>query len=123
MNFLSKEDFLYKKKKTLRERTMESINILNKYPGRIPIICERQGINIPPIDRSKYLVPSDLTMGQFLYVIRKRLSLDPSLGLFLFIGNEGLLINSAKLILECYNEYKDEDGFLYLKYSGENTFG
>ena len=123
MNFLSKEEFLYKKKKTLRERTIESINILNKYPGRIPIICERQGINIPPIDRSKYLVPGDLTMGQFLYVIRKRLSLDPSLGLFLFIGNEGLLINSAKLILECYNEYKDEDGFLYLKYSGENTFG
>ena len=123
MNFLSKKEFLYKKKKTLRERTIESINILNKYPGRIPIICERQGINIPPIDRSKYLVPGDLTMGQFLYVIRKRLSLDPSLGLFLFIGNEGLLINSAKLILECYNEYKDEDGFLYLKYSGENTFG
>ena len=123
MHFLSKEDFLYKKKKTLRERTIESINILNKYPGRIPIICERQGTNIPYIDRSKYLVPSDLTMGQFLYVIRKRLSLDPSLGLFLFIGNEGLLINSAKLILECYNEYKDDDGFLYLKYSGENTFG
>lgn len=123
MHFLSKEEFLYKKKKTLRERTIESINILNKYPGRIPIICERQGTNIPPIDRSKYLVPSDLTMGQFLYVIRKRLSLDPSLGLFLFIGNEGLLINSAKLILECYNEYKDDDGFLYLKYSGENTFG
>ena len=24
---------------------------------------------------------------------------------------------------ELYNQYKDEDGFLYLTYSGENTFG
>ena len=123
MNYLYKEGFLFKKKKTLRERVVESVNIRNKYPGKIPVICERQGTNIPPTDRSKYLVPNDLTMGQFLYVIRKRLSLDPSLGLFLFIGNDGTLMNGAKLISECYNEYKDEDGFLYLKYSGENTFG
>lgn len=123
MNYLYKEEFLFKKKKTLRERVVESVNIRNKYPDKIPVICERQGTNIPPIDRSKYLVPSDLTMGQFLYVIRKRLSLDPSLGLFLFIGNDGTLMNGAKLISECYNENKDEDGFLYLKYSGENTFG
>ena len=123
MNYLYKEEFLFKKKKTLRERVVESVNIRNKYPGKIPVICERQGTNIPPIDRSKYLVPSDLTMGQFLYVIRKRLSLDPSLGLFLFMGNDGTLMNGAKFISECYNEYKDEDGFLYLKYSGENTFG
>ena len=123
MNFLYKEEFLFKKKKTFHERVVESVNILNKYPDRIPIICERQGTNIPPADRSKYLVPMDLTMGQFLYVIRKRLSLDPSLGLFLFIGNDGLLMNNAKLISECYNEHKDKDGFLYLKYSGENTFG
>ena len=66
MNYLYKEEFLFKKKKTLRERVVESVNIRNKYPGKIPVICERQGTKIPPIDRSKYLVPSDLTMGQFL---------------------------------------------------------
>ena len=123
MNYFYKDDFLFKKKKTFNERLNESITIRNKYPDRIPIVCERQGTNIPKIDKTKYLVPKDLTMGQFLYVIRKRLTLDPSLGLFLFIGEQGLLINSAKLASECYNCHKDKDGFLYIKYSGENTFG
>jgi GABA(A) receptor-associated protein len=123
MNFLNKEPFLFKKKKTLQERVIESVNIRKKYPGRIPIICERQGINIPSIDRTKYLVPNDLTMGQFIYVIRKRLSLNSSLGLFLFVGEDGLLVNNAKLVSECYNQHKDDDGFLYIKYRGENTFG
>jgi len=123
MNYFYKDDFLFKKKKTFNERLNESITIRNKYPDRIPIVCERQGTNIPKIDKTKYLVPKDLTMGQFLYVIRKRLTLDPSLGLFLFIGEKGLLINSAKLASECYNYHKDKDGFLYIKYSGENTFG
>ena len=26
-------------------------------------------------------------------------------------------------ILEIYNDMKDDDGFLYMKYSSENTFG
>jgi len=123
MNYFYKDDFLFKKKKTFDERFKESIAVREKYPDRIPIICERQGTNIPQIDKTKYLVPKDLTMGQFLYVIRKRLTLDPSLGLFLFIGEQGILINSARLTSECYNDHKDRDGFLYLKYSGENTFG
>ena len=26
-------------------------------------------------------------------------------------------------ICNVYNDHKDEDGFLYVKYTGENTFG
>lgn len=29
----------------------------------------------------------------------------------------------ASLMSEIYAQYKDEDGFLYILYSGENTFG
>ena len=29
----------------------------------------------------------------------------------------------ASLLSAIYDEYKDEDGFLYMTYSGENTFG
>jgi GABA(A) receptor-associated protein len=31
--------------------------------------------------------------------------------------------NSAELMIKIYEEQKDEDGFLYVTYSGENTFG
>ena len=30
---------------------------------------------------------------------------------------------AAALMSKVYDDYKDEDGFLYIKYSGENTFG
>lgn len=32
------------------------------------------------------------------------------------------VLNSAS-VGEVYEEHKDEDGFLYVQYSGENTFG
>ena len=44
-----------------------------RYPDRIPVICEKDPrSDIPPVDKRKYLIPMDLTVGQFVYVIRKR---------------------------------------------------
>jgi GABA(A) receptor-associated protein len=35
----------------------------------------------------RYLVPSDLTVGQFVYVIRKRIKLSPEKAIFIFVKN------------------------------------
>ena len=74
-----------------------------------------------PIDKKKYLVPNDITVGQFVYVIRKRLVVPPEKAIFLFIN--GILPPTASLLGSIYDEYKDPDHFLYITYSGENTFG
>ncbi len=37
--------------------------------------------------RCRYLVPSDLTVGQFVYVIRKRIKLSPEKAIFIFVKN------------------------------------
>ena len=37
--------------------------------------------------RCRYLVPSDLSVGQFVYVIRKRIKLPPEKAVFLFVNN------------------------------------
>jgi GABA(A) receptor-associated protein len=71
--------------------------------------------------RQKYLVPSDLTVGQFVYVIRKRIKLAPEKAIFIFVDE--VLPATAALMSAIYEEHKDEDGFLYVSYSGENTFG
>lgn len=42
---------------------------------------------IGDIDKKKYLVPSDLTVGQFYFLIRKRIQLRPEEALFFFINN------------------------------------
>ena len=68
-----------------------------------------------------YLVPTDLTVGQFVYVIRKRLNLSPDKAIYLFVG--GTIPPTASLLITIYEQYKDEDGFLYLTYSAENVFG
>ena len=101
---------------------MESQRVLAKYPDRCPIICSRGNTNVPEIDKVKYLAPKDITLGQFTYVIRKRIKLPPETGLFLFINNKSLIQNTA-LMENVYRNYRNEDGFLYISYSGENTFG
>ncbi|KAL5972606.1 riboflavin kinase [Asimina triloba] len=69
----------------------------------------------------RYLVPADLSLGQFVYVIRKRMDLSPEKAIFIFVNN--ILPPTAALMSSIYEENKDEDGFLYMTYSGENTFG
>ena len=101
---------------------MEAQRIRTKYADRIPVICEKdERSDIPDIDKKKYLVPQDLTVGQFVYVIRKRIKLPSEKAIFIFINN--VLPPTAALMSKIYAEHKDEDGFLYVQYSGENTFG
>lgn len=104
------------------KRRSEAQRIRTKYADRIPVICEKdERSDIPDIDKKKYLVPQDLTVGQFVYVIRKRIKLSSEKAIFIFINN--VLPPTAALMSKVYNDYKDEDGFLYVQYSGENTFG
>lgn len=42
---------------------------------------------IGDLDKKKYLVPSDLTVGQFYFLIRKRIHLRPEDALFFFVNN------------------------------------
>lgn len=113
----------FKKKFDFNTRKTESSRILDKYPNRIPIIVEKNksSNNVPDIDKQKFLVPEDLNVGQFLYIIRKRLSLKPEQAIFAFVNNT--LPPTSSQVSEVYNQHKDEDGFLYFIYSGENTFG
>ena len=112
----------FKEKYTLEERLAESKKVLSKYNDRIPIIVEKSSeSHIPDIDKIKFLVPKDLTVGQFAFVIRKRIKLTPEQGLFLIIDNS--MVRTGEIISSIYDRLKDEDGFLYITYCGENTFG
>jgi len=113
----------FKQKYSFEERQTESNRIIHKYPHRLPIICERSSFckDGPALDKNKYLVPDDFAFGQFVFVIRKRLKLSPEKGLFLFIKDT--VPHSTQSINEMYNTHKDADGFLYVSYSYENTFG
>jgi len=112
----------FKNQHTFEKRKAEAQRIRAKYPDRIPVIAEKASeSDIPDIDKKKYLVPADLSVGQFVYVIRKRIKLKPEKAIFIFVNNT--LPPTASLMSQIYKEHKDEDGFLYVTYSGESTFG
>jgi GABA(A) receptor-associated protein len=39
------------------------------------------------VNAYRYLVPADLTVGQFVYVVRKRIKLSPEKAIFIFVKN------------------------------------
>jgi GABA(A) receptor-associated protein len=112
---------LYKHQLSFENRCCETRRVLQKYPDRVPIICEKANRNVPDLDNKKYLVPSELTVGHFMFVIRKRMKIRPEEAIFLFVGNN--IPPSSYNIGDLYHQYKDNDGFLYMQYSKENTFG
>ena len=115
---------MYEQEYPFEKRQAEARSILSKYSDRIPVICQRHTRckTVPVADKRKFLVPRDLTTGQFLYVIRKRLKLDASHAIFL-MTKDGKMPSTSTIIYTLYDAHKSDDGFLYLVYCGENSFG
>ena len=111
-----------KEEHSIESRCDESSKIRTKYPDRIPVVIEKApNTLIPDIDKRKFLVPSDLTIAQFMFIIRKRIQLPAEKAMFLFVDK--LLPATTATMGSIYEDYKDADGFLYIAYSGENSFG
>jgi GABA(A) receptor-associated protein len=101
----------------------EALKIMKKYPDRVPVLVGKAvGSNAPEIDKHKFLVPYDLTVGQFQFVIRKRLKLSPEKALFLIVDN--IVPCTGHLMSSVYEEHLDKKTrFLMVTYNIESTFG
>jgi GABA(A) receptor-associated protein len=111
------------KNKTFDMRFKESMYMMEKYPESICCIIEKSDSckNLNDLKKNKYIIPKELTISQIIYIIRKRIEIDSKMSIFLYINNKIPISNSK--IGNVYFENKDDDGFLYIKYCGENTFG
>jgi GABA(A) receptor-associated protein len=124
------EESLFKESHSFEKRLEEAKKIINKYPDRIPVIVEvakssgffRSENGDLKIDKKKYLVPKDITLGQFNHIVRKRIKLAEHEALITFAGEKCLPMISVPMG-SIYAEHRDEDQFLYLTISKENTFG
>jgi GABA(A) receptor-associated protein len=114
----------YQKRFPFEKRKEEATRIKAKYTDRIPVICEvsKRDRSSLELDKCKYLVPRDLTVGQFIFILRKRIRLSPEQALFIFTENN-TLPPTAALMGQLYHECKNTDQFLYCVASLENTFG
>ncbi len=119
INFKFREEFPDPK---IRRKQCKIIR--KKYPDKIPIIIEKNpNSNISNIDKTKYLIPLDLTVSQFSYMIRKRIKLSNESAFFLLVNGK-ISITGGSLLSDIYERYQDpEDSFLYITYSSELTWG
>lgn len=111
------------KSKDIVDRIRESYNVIIKYPDRVPVIIDTNDSSSfnEKLDKHKFVVPDTLSVSEFIVIIRKRLKIDSTKAIFVFCGNT-ILIGST-LFRQIYEQYKEEDGFLYLIYKAESTFG
>ena len=76
----------------IEKRKIEAAKIREKYPDRLPVICEKSATSkLPDIDKTKYLVPNDLSAYHFNYIIRKRIKLPETGSLYFFVNGKYLL--------------------------------
>lgn len=112
----------YKQRHSFDERLNEATKILELCPDKIPVIIEKHiHSTIADIDKHKYLMHKNVPFGQIVHIVRKKLSLDPNVAIFIFVNN--VLPSTGVIVSQLYEDNKDSDGFLYMTYSSEETFG
>jgi len=66
----------FRERKSLSARIEEVQGIRTKFPNKVPVIVERfhKERTLIQLDKSKFLVPQELTMSQFVTIIRQELA-------------------------------------------------
>lgn len=108
----------------LKLTTEEFGKFKERYPDRIPVFMLRAtkiDPSFPQLSKNKFLVPKNLTIGMFSYVVRKHLTLPPEKALFLFVGNT--LYTTGTLMSDIYAANRSDDGALRIVYMSESAFG
>jgi len=110
---------------SFEDRREQSRKILTKYPDRVPVVVERapSGPSIGVLEKSKFLLPYEATVAGFMNTLRRQVVANSSDGFYMFCGDKNVLVSGSNTFQHLYANYKDDDGFLYMMYAGENVFG
>jgi GABA(A) receptor-associated protein len=107
--------------KTLEQRKTDSAGIRKKHPGHIPVILLNNK-NDPKINiRTKYLLPRNLKLGEFMLMIRTKLDIKQEEALFFYVDN--ILPQISSTIEDIDKIHRNDDGFLYFTFAMENIYG
>lgn len=106
----------------------EAQKIREKYPDRVPVICEKSRYaDLPEINKSKFVVPGNMLCGEFKYLVHKQIAeatdanVKVAQTIYLFVN--GVTPKTSTPMSELYAQFRDDNGFLYITYGAENTLG
>ncbi|XP_063233784.1 microtubule-associated proteins 1A/1B light chain 3C-like [Bacillus rossius redtenbacheri] len=113
-----------KVKKSCVMKRDEVALIRAKFPNKVPVVVERfqKEMYLPDLDKTKFLVPQEITMSQFLTIIRNRMHIDSTQAVYMMVNNRSI-ISLSRTLSEVYAEHRAEDGFLHVTYASQEVFG
>ena len=93
------------------------------HPDHVPVIIERDKHckDLPDIENNKFFVPKDLTIGNFIYIIRKRVKINETDAIFVFVNK--VLPSPQDTLGFLYDQYKSSDKTLHCTYSSDHSYG
>lgn len=114
---------------TLEERKEKSTELRKNFPKKIPVVIERIDTRgsekLPLLKNREQQIGADMTLGEFVKtILRPSIKLQPDQALIVFIENE--LPAMSMMMSQLYHQYGegvDRDGYLYISYIGQSTFG
>eukprot|EP00697_Spironema_sp_BW2_P000808 gnl/Spiro4/11085_TR5875_c0_g2_i1.p2 gnl/Spiro4/11085_TR5875_c0_g2~~gnl/Spiro4/11085_TR5875_c0_g2_i1.p2 ORF type:complete len:130 (+),score=50.27 gnl/Spiro4/11085_TR5875_c0_g2_i1:104-493(+) len=119
----------FKDQHPFEQRQNEALRVRLRYPNKTPVIVERDASardDVPDLEKTKFLIPNDYTMGQLMFIVRSHLrnrdqALSPSQTLYFFVNK--MIPRVDELVSSVYATHHDADSFLYVTYVVENSYG
>lgn len=110
-------NYNHKARYTFEERVNDS-NYVCERMRKIPLILEKdESSNLPEIEINGFILPVNITMGEFMVYLRKKCFDLKKENMFIYISKHNYVPELDDKIQQLYNKYKDNDGFIYCKYT------
>jgi GABA(A) receptor-associated protein len=112
----------YQKLFSFEQRFNESSKNMYSNPKHVAVYIEKsKNSKIEDLNKHKFLICKETTVGFLVKLVRERLQVKAEKGIYLYVGNT--IPTSSSLIGDVYDLHHDADGFLYLYFDVESTFG